>query len=38
MPKIAKCSNLFIRPLLRKPEYDTRRLADPNEYKIDNYC
>jgi len=24
--------------LPRKPEYDTPRLADPNEYKIDNYC
>src|ERR1700720_1710651 len=38
MPKIPRYCNLFTRRLLRKPEWDTRRLARPNEYKNNNYC
>lgn len=34
--KYPAARNLFNRHLPRKPEYDTQRLADPNEYKIDN--
>jgi len=34
--KYPAARNLFNRHLPRKPEYDTQRLVDPNEYKIDN--